>query len=57
MDKQVYFNFLDTLRDSGQTNMFGAAPYLMEMFDLDRFEAKEIVVEWMQTFSERHRVV
>ncbi len=57
MDKQVYFNFLDSLRDSGQTNMFGAAPYLMEMFDLDRFEAKEIVVEWMQTFSERHRVV
>ncbi len=57
MDKQVYFNFLDSLRDSGQTNMFGAAPYLMEMFDLDRFEAKEIVIEWMQTFSERHRVV
>lgn len=57
MNKEVYFNFLDSLRDSGQTNMFGAAPHLMEMFDLDRFEAKEIVIEWMQTFSERHRVV
>jgi predicted aconitase len=56
--KEVYFEYLDTLRESGITNMFGAAPYLQESFpELDRFEAKEIVIEWMSSFSERHRVV
>ncbi len=55
--KEDYFKFLDALRESGQINMFGAASYLVEMFDLKRSEAREIVMEWMQTFSERHRVV
>jgi len=55
--KEDYFKFLDALRESGQINMFGAASYLVEMFDLKRSEAREIVMEWMKTFSERHRVV
>ena len=46
--KQVYFRFLDSLRDSGATNMFGAAPYLTEVFGLDRCEAKDVLLEWMQ---------
>ena len=28
VSKQVYWNFLEDLRQSGITNMFGAAPYL-----------------------------
>ena len=33
MDVYVeYFEFLNELRDSGVTNMFGAAPYLQEAF-------------------------
>lgn len=48
--------FLNELRDSGVTNMFGAAPYLQEEFpELDRKEAREIVQEWMRTFKEDDR--
>lgn len=43
--------FLDNLRESGVTNMFGAAPYLEEEFGLDSKEAKAILAEWMRTFS------
>lgn len=43
--------FLDELRESGVTNMFGAAPYLIEEFpELTKVEARTIVSEWMRTF-------
>lgn len=53
MNKETYFKFLDSVRDSGKINMFGAAPYLQEVFNLNRYEAKDILLEWMKTFSER----
>ena len=46
--------FLDDLRDSGATNMFGAAPYLVEEFGVTRHEAKDLLLTWMQTFAERN---
>lgn len=52
--KEEYFNFLDSLRESGTTNMFGAGPYLQEVYGLSRYEARDIVLEWMKTYSERH---
>ena len=55
VDKQVYFEYLDALRESAITNMFGAAPYLANAFDLSKQEAREILKEWMETFSERHK--
>ena len=42
------FTYLDELRDSGVTNMFGAAPYLQREFDLEKREAREILAKWMQ---------
>lgn len=39
--------FLDSLRESGVTNMFGAAPYLREEFGLTGEESREILQEWM----------
>jgi len=44
--------FLDDLRDSGETNMFGARPYLMEEFGLDKQQAGEILKEWMDSFND-----
>jgi len=55
MDKERYFLFLDEVRNSGSINMFGAAPYLEDMFGLTRYEAKDILIEWMQTYSTRHK--
>jgi len=52
MDNQKYYNFLNSLRDTGVVNMFGAAPYLVEVFDVSRTEAREILFQWMQSFEE-----
>jgi hypothetical protein len=50
-DQTKYFDFLDNLRESGVTNMFGAAPYLLEYYpELDKNRAREILKDWMKTF-------
>lgn len=46
-----YFEFLDGLRDSGEINMFGAPRVLQEMFDLSKWEARDIVAAWMKQFG------
>lgn len=53
-DLDMYFEFLDDLRESGETNMFGAGPYLQDAYSLNKKEAKAVVLEWMETFGERH---
>lgn len=50
---QEHLEFLDDLRESGETNMFGAGPYVQKEFGVDRGEARDIVLYWMETFSER----
>jgi hypothetical protein len=55
MNKEEYFVYLDDIRESGAINMFGAAPYLQDAFSLSRYEAKDILLEWMDTFAERHK--
>lgn len=45
--------FLDVVRSSGVTNMFGAGSYIQEHFGVDKYEAKDFLMEWMNTFSER----
>lgn len=44
---------LDELRESGITNMFGAAPYLAMTFRIDETTACAYLSYWMRTFSER----
>lgn len=41
------FIFLNRLRESGQTNMFGATPYLQRKFGMDRTAASKVLTEWM----------
>ena len=43
--------YLEWLRRSGQTNMYGAVPYLMEEFWFDEKEAKKVLIEWMQNYN------
>ena len=47
-----YFQFLDELQKSGDTNMLGAAPYLEDQFWLEPSEAKEVLRLWMKSFEE-----
>lgn len=43
--------YLERLRRSGETNMFGAAPYLMREFNIELGEARAILSEWMRTYD------
>jgi len=42
-----YFAYLNVLRESGVTNMFGAGPYLQQEFGLTKHEARDILMQWM----------
>jgi hypothetical protein len=47
--------FLNNLRESGKTNMFGATLYLQAKFEeLDtEYKARQILLYWMATYDER----
>jgi len=49
-----HLEFLDDLRESGVTNMFGASPYLEREFGLERNDAKQVLTYWIESFEERH---
>lgn len=44
--------FLLDLRDSGVTNMWGAAPYIEQEFGVTRREASDILLQWIKSFKE-----
>lgn len=47
-----YFEYLDRLRESGQTNMYGATAYLQREFpelSFDRAQAIYILRAWMDS--------
>jgi hypothetical protein len=46
-----YFEYLTNLRDSGVTNMFGAAVYLQRDFNLTRQESRDVLLKWMESFK------
>lgn len=59
MKNDKYFQYLFELQESGRTNMFGAAPYLQKAYGLDKTEAKNVLLEWMEnyeTIAERLKV-
>ena len=46
--EQEVLEYLDRLRESGVTNMFGASPYIVKEFDISRKEASELLIKWMK---------
>ena len=47
-----YYKALEVIRESGITNMFGAAPYLREIFpELSRMESNEVLCNWMENYD------
>lgn len=44
---QRFHSFLRRLRAGGRSNMYGAVPYLMRRFDLDRETAFRVVCDWV----------
>jgi len=51
-NEQEVLEFLNILRDSGATNMFGAVPYIKDEFELDSKEAKSLLMLWMANFND-----
>ena len=48
-----HLDYLDDLRLSGEVNMYGAVPYLMQEFpDLSKKDARIVLSHWMQTFPQ-----
>lgn len=54
IDKREVFAYLDTLRESGMTNMFDTTSYIQDEFGLSRKEARNLLLEWMRFFAEQH---
>jgi hypothetical protein len=53
-NERKVFEYLDALRESGATNMYGATPYIQKRFGTTRYEAQRLLTQWMETYSERH---
>ena len=47
--------YLDELRESGVTNMWGGGTYLQNEFELSPDEARDILLYWMDTFGKAER--
>jgi len=51
-DEQEVLEYLNDLRDSGDTNMFGASPYVQQRFGISKGESRKLVTLWMNNFKE-----
>ena len=45
------FLYIEELRESGETNMFGVAPYIQERFQMSRKDARDILSLWMKSYD------
>ena len=51
-----HLEYLDRLRESGETNMYGARPFLIDEFViLDEKMAGNILTYWMKSFGKENR--
>ena len=45
------YKYLVELRDSGRTNMWGAAEYMEDELGIYMDEAKTVLVDWIKSFN------
>ena len=50
-----HLTYLDDLRESGVTNMYGAGIYVQSEFALSKPEATHILTYWMESFGKDDR--
>lgn len=43
--------YLDELKESGVTNMFGATPYLVNQFGFSKIDARLVLAKWMADYE------
>jgi len=49
--KDDVYTFLNDIRESGETNMFGATPYIQREFGIEKKEARAWLSSWMKDFK------
>ena len=49
---QAVFEYLEKLRESGATNMYGAAPYIQREFGMTAQAAHKHLARWMDSYAE-----
>ncbi len=49
-EKEMFY-YLNNLRESGVTNMFGAVSYLVYEFGINKKEASTVLSKWMDNFN------
>ena len=47
LQRKAIDRFLRQLRASGRSNMYGAVPYVMKVFSVDRHAAFAMICEWL----------
>lgn len=50
--EQEVLEFLNMLRITGVTNMFGATPYIEDEYGLDKKESRRLLSLWMKNFND-----
>jgi len=51
LDKDEVFDFLEAVRESGVTNMLGAAPYIQDHLGCSKEEARYWLLEWIESYQ------
>ena len=51
------FLYLEELKESGETNMYGAHQYVMEDFEISKPLAIKLVKTWMDSYNEEKTMV
>ena len=46
--KNEIFLYLEDLLDSNITNMYGAVPYIVADFEISKYDARQVLKEWMK---------
>lgn len=46
------FDYLERLRQSGVTNMYGACPYLERRFKISHRDASNVLSKWMKNYED-----
>ena len=51
MTTNKYWIYLERLKRSGKTNMYGATPWLEAAFGMTHDEAVKVLKDWMQNYN------
>lgn len=51
--RELVYEFLDELRESGAVNMFGASSDLQDEFGFDKATCRSLLSDWMNQYEEK----